>query len=136
MRLAVLVLLSLVLAMAGCSSSGPHGVASAHAGVKSIPFGADPLVIAKTLKICDAPTSYSPTIALCTFSDGRVIISSVKDAASQSYAGSVADSSSNGCNLIGTGFELQAPTTVLASHVDVPTLQAGYGAELHGQCAQ
>jgi hypothetical protein len=129
MRTILAVCVALV-AVAGCSSSGGKRTALPS----SFAYGSDPIAIAKALKICGEPTRFSTTIAECAFSDGNIGIASIANASAQSYAASVADSGSNACDLIGQGFTIQAPSTVLAAHVDVQLIESQYRAEQHGQC--
>lgn len=130
MRRALIVSTVLLVAVTGCSSSG----SPKSAQTPSFAYGANPVAIAKTLNICAVPTSISATVAECTFSDGTVGIASIASASAQSYAASVADSGSIACDMIGQGFTVQAPDSVLAAHVDVTVIEAQYDTTMHGQC--
>lgn len=125
-KLIVLVTAAALLLLAGCSS-GKH--AAKVAGART-----DPLAVARTLGVCTSPESFSATVARCAFADGSIAVGVIPTAAEQAYAGSVADSSASGCDLIGDGWQIQAALAVLEAHLDVSSIRAKYGATLHGPC--
>ena len=113
-------LLALTL-LVGCSSS--------QAATR---YGGDPVRVAADLGVCSQPQRYD-TIAVCRFGDGTIGVEAMGSAAQRSYAVSMADAASY-CALIGDVWEVEAPVTVLDSHLDVAAFVKSHHAEMHGTC--
>jgi hypothetical protein len=112
--------------LVGCSSSG--------ADSQNV-YNQDPVKLAKDLGLCGAPKAYDATTAVCEFSDGGIVLGTLKNAQEQAGAGDVADFKSGYCVIVGPGYQFMAPAPVLKEHLNVQTfLEHNKKASKHGIC--
>jgi hypothetical protein len=124
--MAGLLALSAVIASAACSSSGPSSSSSK---------ARDPVELARSLHVCDAPKK-SGTVAACKFSDGEIAVGALKDRAAAAGAASAADGSNLLSALIGDGWQVVGEPALLDAHL--PGGEQGFAAKqhavAHGHC--
>lgn len=113
-------------ALVGCSSGGAD-----NPNV----YNQDPVKLARDLGLCGAPKAYDATTAVCRFSDGGIVLGTIKNAQEQAAAGDAADFKAQYCVVVGPGYQFMAPVPVLKEHLNVQTfLDHNKKASLHGNC--